>query len=59
MEILSELLGSYSGWLVILIGVVMCIAMPLGIAWGINHTKPSPAEIKDRRVHPEQRQGKA
>ncbi len=57
MDLANELFGTFSGQLVLAIGFVMIVVMPLTIWWGINHTRRSPCEEQDRKVHPDQ--GKA
>lgn len=53
MDILHELFGTFSGWLVVAVVVVMVIGIPAGIALGLRRSGASPAEIKDRKAHPE------
>ena len=53
MDLFKEL-GDLGGLLVIIIGLFMFIAMPLGIRYALGHTRTSPAEEMDRRAHPEQ-----
>lgn len=52
MDLLKEL-GDLGGVLIVLIGVFMFVAMPLGIRYALGHVKQSPAEAMDRRAHPE------
>lgn len=52
MELAKEM-GDLGGLLIIIIGVFMFVAMPLGIRYLLGHNKVSPAEEMDRRAHPE------
>lgn len=52
MDLLKEL-GDLGGLLIILIGIFMFVAMPLGIRYALRHVTQSPAEQMDRRAHPE------
>ena len=53
MDLMHELFGTFSGWLVLVIGLVMVIGIPVGIAAGLRRAGTSPAEAKDRKAHPD------
>ncbi|MDP2228903.1 MAG: hypothetical protein Q8J78_15660 [Moraxellaceae bacterium] len=53
MDIANELFGTFSGQLVLLIGVIMIIGMPLTIWWALGHVRESECEKKDHKAHPD------
>lgn len=54
MDITNELFGTFSGWLVVIVGLVMVVGIPGVVWWAVGHTKVSPCEQQDRKAHPQQ-----
>lgn len=54
MDIASELFGTSSGWMVIIVLLVMIIGIPGVVWWVLGHTKVSVCEEQDRKAHPDQ-----
>ncbi|HCT40888.1 MAG TPA: hypothetical protein DF427_06905 [Moraxellaceae bacterium] len=54
MDIASELFGTSSGWMVIIVLLIMLVGIPGVVWWTLGHTKVSECEVKDKKAHPGQ-----